>query len=123
MWRFYFDHILDTNVFSLHVFEIVKPVINDIVNGTMFTYGQTSSSKTYTMTNNIEELFDAIINTNECEFLLSREAGEDSDSVIQISQLNLVDLAGSEKARQTGTTPNEFLSNLVNLLSRKLRYL
>ncbi|XP_017754603.1 PREDICTED: kinesin-related protein 4-like [Eufriesea mexicana] len=38
----------------------------------------------------------------------SREAGGDSDSAIQVSQLNLVDLAGSERARQTGATGERF---------------
>ncbi|XP_043596587.1 centromere-associated protein E-like [Bombus pyrosoma] len=37
----------------------------------------------------------------------SREAG-DSNSAIQVSQLNLVDLAGSERARQTGATGERF---------------
>ncbi|PBC32053.1 Centromere-associated protein E [Apis cerana cerana] len=38
----------------------------------------------------------------------SREAGGDSDSAIQVSQLNLIDLAGSERARQTGATGERF---------------
>ncbi|KAK9294941.1 hypothetical protein QLX08_010621 [Tetragonisca angustula] len=38
----------------------------------------------------------------------SREVGGNSDSAIQVSQLNLVDLAGSERARQTGATGERF---------------
>ncbi|XP_078032758.1 uncharacterized protein LOC144467717 [Augochlora pura] len=46
----------------------------------------------------------------------SREAGGDSDSAIQVSQLNLVDLAGSERARQTGATGERFKEGLhINL--------
>ncbi|XP_076278067.1 uncharacterized protein LOC143207979 [Lasioglossum baleicum] len=46
----------------------------------------------------------------------SREASGDSDSVIQVSQLNLVDLAGSERARHTGATGERFKEGLhINL--------
>lgn len=113
--NFAFDHVFDTKEDQESVFNKIKPIITDAINGynaTIFTYGQTGSGKTYTMFGSSNK--DEGIISRSILYILSYAENSSHSRKIDISlsclelyQEKLIDLLRSSPQNQPISSYNE----------------
>jgi len=94
-YKFSFDHILDMNTRQIEVFNTsAKPILESVLegfNGTILTYGQTSSGKTFTMegiSGNLD-LEGIIPRTIKHVFEFIRDTTEDMEFTVKVSMVEI----------------------------------
>ncbi|XP_076236584.1 uncharacterized protein LOC143180609 [Calliopsis andreniformis] len=132
--KFHFDNVFDVDATNSTIFDIiVKPIVNAAINGingTIFSYGQFNSGKTYTMVGAEEEpgiiflsinyIFDIIASNTEREFLLRVSYLEIHDEKVN-DLLNLngnnLELHKDDNERVTVHCKEEVTNSLGSMLS------